>query len=176
MQKLLFYVFIFLSLSVIAETAPHAEAGLALTFPKERKTAPDFRLTLLDGSSVSLSDLNGQVVLLNFWATFCNPCRKEMPALQILWEKYRNQGLKIIAISIERGNQLDVEQYIKQARLSFPVGMDTSKHIQKAYEIKALPTTYIIGRDGKFIARAIGERKWANNSSLLYFKNLLKNK
>ncbi len=160
----------------MADTLPVSSAELPLTFPKERKVAPDFKLTLLNGNAISLSSLKGQVVLLNFWATFCSPCRKEMPALQTLWKKYKQQGLVIIAISIDQSDLQHVQQYIQNAKLTFPVGMDTNKSIRKNYEIKVLPTTYIIGRDGKFLARAIGDRNWASNTSLSYFENLLQNK
>ncbi len=176
MQKLLFYCFIFFSLSAKAETSPISLAELPLTFPKERKVAPDFKLVLLDGNSISLSSFKGKVVLLNFWATFCSPCRKEMPALETLWKKYKKQGLVVIAVSIDRSDQQHVQRYVQNAKLSFPVGIDTSKSIQRNYEVKALPITYIIGRDGKFIARAIGERHWANKTGLSYFENLLQNK
>ncbi len=176
MRKLFFYCFVFFSLSAVADTLPVSSTELPLTFPKERKVAPDFKLTLLNGNSISLSSLKGQVVLLNFWATFCSPCREEMPALQTLWKKYKQQGLVIIAVSIDQSDLQYVQQYIQNAELTFPVGMDTNKSIRRNYEIKVLPTTYIIGRDGKFLARAIGDRNWASNTSLSYFENLLQNK
>jgi len=173
MLKVLLCGLVILSFSANAETLPLPETKLHLTFPKEKKVAPDFSLPLLNGTSVSLADLKGHVVLLNFWATFCHPCREEMPALQSLWERYKDQGLMVIAVSVDYTNIKFIQKYMGNNKLTFPAGLDVNKNIRKKYEIKVLPTTYIIGRDGKFLARTRGERNWASTESFSYFKNLL---
>jgi len=158
---------------VNAGTNRELVSDLQLTFPKEIRHAPNFNSTLLNGNKISLSDYKGKLVLLNFWSINCAPCREEMPALQTLWDKFKVQGLVILAISVDRSSPKIVEQYIQNAELTFPVVLDSNSKIRKQYEVSALPMTYIIGRDGKFIAKAIGLRRWSSTASYLFFKKLL---
>jgi peroxiredoxin len=151
------------------------ELGLQLILPKKTLKAPEFALPSLDIKTISLSDYDGKVIVLNFWATFCAPCREEMPALQTLWTHHKSSGLVVLAVAIDQGDPDTVHNYINNIRTDFPVVIDT-KNIRKQYEVQVLPTSYIIGRDGKFIAKIIGSRDWSSNSSLAYFKNLLERK
>jgi len=154
---------------------PSFGTALHLTLPKQRIKAPEFSLSLLDNKKLALGELNGKIILLNFWATYCGSCREEMPALQALWEKYTQQGLVVIAISIEKNNIQVVKEYIDNKNISFPIAVDINK-MHKLYEVEVLPTSYIIGRDGKFIAKVVGSREWSSNESFDYFENLLNNK
>ncbi len=145
-----------------ADEAALAQAlkAMKVTVPQKVLSAPSFDLPGLKKGSMRLSDYKGKLVLLNFWASFCAPCRVEMPALENLWQRYRERGLVVLALSADRDNLKQVGRLIKEGGYSFPVLLDTEGEVRKTYEVRALPTTYLIGRDGRFIGRIIGEREW----------------
>jgi len=110
-------------------------------------TAPDVQITDLDGNPVALSDYHGQVILYNAWATWCPPCKAEMPVLQAYYEKYKDQGFVVIAI--EDGQPIDeVAAFAEQYGLTFQVWPDLEWKATTAWNIQALPTSYVIDRDG----------------------------
>ncbi len=160
---------------VFADAAALSQAlsSMKVTVPKARLLAPDFTLPDLKLGSVRLSDYRGKLVLLNFWASFCAPCRREMPALENLWQRYRDRGLVVLALSADRDNLKRVENFITEGDYSFPILLDTEGGVRKNYEIRALPTSYLIGRDGRFIGRVIGEREWDSERSQALIESLL---
>ena len=111
------------------------------------KLAPDFQLPGLDGQMVSLSDFRGKVVLLNFWATWCGPCRAEMPFLQQVHEERSGEGLVILAVNIGE-SQSEVEEFMESLNLSFLTVLDTSQKVARQYNIRGIPTTFFIDKDG----------------------------
>ncbi len=117
--------------------------------PQVDRLAPDFQLENLNGDMVQLNALRGRPVLLNFWATWCNPCRYEMPFLQALYEETRDDenGLVILAVDT-RENRSKVEQFISEAGFTFPVLLDTDAQVSTLYRIRAFPTTFFINKDG----------------------------
>jgi peroxiredoxin len=115
--------------------------------PEIGKAAPGFRLTDIDGQSISLSDFRGEPVLLNFWATWCGPCRMEMPYIQEVYDERSEPGLVILAINI--GESLTtVEEFMRDYNLSFPVLLDLEGNVAEKYNIRGIPTTYFIDSDG----------------------------
>ena len=111
--------------------------------------APDFQLQGLDGQTVSLSDFRGEPVLVNFWATWCGPCRSEMPFIQEIFDggEWSDKGLTILAVDI--GESLyTVKEFLDSNMLSFPVLLDTKQDVALKYNIRALPTTFLIDKDG----------------------------
>jgi peroxiredoxin len=110
--------------------------------------APGFELHTIHGEPVSLEHYRGQVVLLNFWATWCPPCRVEMPAFQRVYEEKRDQGFVVLAVSTDRAGVGVVRQFLDERNLTFPVAMATGQVIQDFGGIRALPTSFLIGRDG----------------------------
>jgi len=120
----------------------------------------EFTLPLLDGSSASLSSLKkGKVVILNFWATWCPPCRAEMPSMETLYNRYKDKGLEILAVDIGENAQT-VRQFIQRNNYTFPILLDTARQTSSIYGIEAIPTTFIISREGKIIGRVVGSIKW----------------
>lgn len=118
-------------------------------FLNEGDLAPDFEVPMIDGERIKLSNLKGQKVLVNFWATWCPPCKEEMPELQRFYEEYGDQ-IKIIAINAtgsERNEQV-VRNFLEEKDYTFPVGIDKNNKITDQYLAMTIPTSYFIGSDG----------------------------
>ena len=123
--------------------------------PRSGAVAPDFVLVDLQGTQHTLDDYQGRPVVLNFWATWCPPCRAEMPALQNVYEEYRDEGLVILAINV-RERPSTVQPFVDEYRLTFPVLIDGNAAVSAAYEQEAYPTTYFIDRNGRIREMAVG--------------------
>jgi len=125
-----------------------AAALLASTLAAHATPAPDFTLKTLDGPALRLAEQRGQVVLVNFWASWCAPCKVEMPHLNRLADKYRDIGVVLLAVNVDD----DPKKAAAEARklgINFPVLLDTAKTASKAYQLQAMPTTVLVDRDGK---------------------------
>ena len=146
---------------------------LGIIAPRVRLEAPAFSLTTIDGKRVGLEQFRGRLVVVNFWATFCAPCREEMPSMERLWQRLKGRGLVILAISVDRGSPQRVEEFVEQTGVSFPVLLDPKGKVRREYEIFALPTTYIVGRDGRFLGKVVGERVWDSDGFIELFERLL---
>ena len=117
--------------------------------PHKGFLAPDFNLTTLDGESIKLSDLRGQSVLVNVWATWCLPCRTEMPAMQRLYEDYSPQGFRVLAINNTVQDSIsDVKDFVTENQLTFPILLDPDGEATRLYQVRALPTSFFIDADG----------------------------
>ena len=114
---------------------------------EEGALAPDFLLGRLDGSELRLSDLRGQPVVLNFWATWCAPCRKEIPQFVDAYERHRGEGLVIVGVNMQEGKGI-VRPYAEDFGMTFPIAIDVDGEVADAYRILGLPTTYFIDREG----------------------------
>ena len=115
--------------------------------PEIGKLAPDFELSSLDGKVVSLSDFRGKPVFLNFWATWCGPCRFEMPFIQKMYEGLSNEGLVVLAVNVQE-NPTRVKEFVESFGLTFPVLLDTNSEVRLAYNIRGIPTTFFIDKNG----------------------------
>jgi len=119
--------------------------------------APDFQLVDLDGRNIRLADLRGKAVLLNFWATWCPPCKIEMPWFVELQKQYGPQGLQIVGVAMDEGNARDaVTKFAKEMSLNYTVLLGNDKVADQYGGVDALPTTFYIGRDGKIVTRVFG--------------------
>ena len=129
--------------------------------PKEGFSAPTFSLDTLNVvnsiTKVSLTDYRGQVVMINFWATWCSPCREEMPAIQSVYEEYQEQGLVVLAVNTTfQDNEFDVKDFVAEYNLSFPILLDRSGDVSQQYQLRGLPSTYFIDRRGVIQAVIVG--------------------
>lgn len=122
----------------------------------EGMEAPDFQLQTLDGKEMKLSELQGQAVLLNFWATWCEPCRDEMPAIQKVYEKHRDKGLEVVGVNIAE-SQLTVKGFVRQLDLTFPIVFDKERKVVDQYRIGPIPTSLFIDSDGKVVRMVKGQ-------------------
>jgi thiol-disulfide isomerase/thioredoxin len=137
------------------------------------KAAPDFTLLDTDGQQVSLQHFRGKVVFLNFWATWCIPCREEMPALEQLHQTYQAQGLAILSIDLKEGVD-QVRAFFQKHALSFPSLIDPNGSVFRDYLVAGMPTTYLIDRNGMLLARGVGGRDWTRAEALQLIQELLK--
>jgi len=123
--------------------------------------APGFSLTSVDGKEISLSDFKGKVVFLNFWATWCPPCRREIPSFIELVEKYKDDDFVVLGVAVdprEFENTDKVKPFIKQMGINYPIVYDTKGISQMYGGIRSIPTTFVINRDGKVVGRIVGSR------------------
>lgn len=121
--------------------------------------APDFTLPDIDGRDVRMSDLKGKVVLVNFWATWCPPCRAEIPSMERAWSKLKEGGIAMLAIHVG-GDTNNIWPFLSEFNVTFPVLIDKSSSVSKAWQTIGLPTTYIADGQGRKALRAIGGREW----------------
>jgi len=143
--------------------------------PKIGKVAPDFSLVDLNDKEVRLSDLRGKVVFLNFWATWCKPCKEEMPSMEILHRNFQKDGLVVLAVSIDRVTTTkDIPPFIKSMNLSFPVLIDSWGKTDMPYKRMGVPETFIIDQQGVIREIVIGPRDWTRLDSLTVLTGLLK--
>jgi cytochrome c biogenesis protein CcmG/thiol:disulfide interchange protein DsbE len=139
------------------------------------KPAPDFQLPDLNDKETRLSDYRGKVVFLNFWATWCKPCREEMPSMEVLYKSFEKDGLVILAVSIDRvTTKKDIPPFVKGLNLSFPVLVDSWGQTDKRYKLMGVPETYIIDQEGTLREKVIGPRDWTRLDNLQILTQLLK--
>jgi thiol-disulfide isomerase/thioredoxin/Cu/Ag efflux protein CusF len=136
--------------------------------------APDFTLPTLSGDAVRLADLRGRVVLLNFWATWCVPCRTEMPAIEEVYQRYKNRGLEVVAVNMDKLSTAGVEAFGKEVAVTFRIVLDPSWATARDYRVLGLPTTYLIDRAGNVVVREVGERDWMDSVSRMAVEGLLR--
>ncbi len=137
-------------------TAPTDTTTISSTpAPITGAPAPDFTLTDISGTKVRLGDLQGKPVVLNYWATWCVPCKDEMPAIEAAYQEHKDKGLRVLAINADEGLS-EVTSFVKSLDLTFDVLMDPGLTVNEAYRVRAYPTSFFVGRDGTIVAMQIG--------------------
>jgi peroxiredoxin len=126
--------------------------------PQSFPQAPDFELQDLQGNVVRLSDFSGNVIILDFWATWCPPCKAEIPGFIKLYDEYKDQGLEIIGIAADQGGQSVVQQFANEYGINYPILMYTMKVVSDYGGIRGIPTTFIINKDGQVVNKFVGYR------------------
>ena len=144
---ILFLGIVWIWVSVIP---PDETTSGAIPAPQEGFQAPDFTLSTLDSQIITLSDLRGKAILLNFWATWCPPCRSEMPAMQTVYKDYGSSGkFVILAVNSTLQDRMeDVGSFVVEQGLTFPVLLDTDGEVSNLYQVRSMPTSFFIDPDG----------------------------
>jgi thiol-disulfide isomerase/thioredoxin len=187
MKRILLIAFVLLAPSIAFADPMDLPAAVKDAFSKaglpvlrEKRSPKDFTLNTLntvnaiDGNRVTLSGLKGKVVFLNFWATWCPPCRAEMPSMEILHQRFQNDGLVFLSVDIRESSE-EVQKFLTNNKLTFTTALDTSGSVSNDYNIQAIPSTYIIDRDGKIIISSVGGRNWNTPGIIAAFEALLRN-
>src|SRR3972149_5715772 len=134
--------------------------------------AVDFTLKDLDNKRISLKNYRGKVVMLNFWATWCTPCRLEMPSMEKLHRQFKDTGFVVLAVAAG-GKAEGVSAFVKEYHITFYTLLDTDQGVAEEYKVWALPTTYFINAEGKIIGRVNGSRDWSAKEATQYISSLL---
>ncbi len=134
--------------------------------------APDFSLPRLGGGEVALGGLRGQVVLVNFWATWCKPCEDEMPAMETLYQELRDEGLELLAVSVDDDPGV-VEEFAERLGISFPLLLDPDKEVAQAYQTFRFPETFLVDGEGVVVERYIGPKEWDAPAYVARIRRLL---
>jgi len=136
--------------------------------------APEFRaLDIATGDSVGLSDYRGKVTLVNIWATWCGPCREEMPSMQQAYAQLKDRGFEIAAVSIDESSIEDVRAFQREFGLTFDILHDRSGRIQQVYQTTGVPESFLVDRDGVIVKRLIGIHNWASEANIAQIERLL---
>lgn len=149
---------LFLSLGTVAADAGKPGAGQLTPLPGQPES-PDFSLEDMDGEHHRLADYRGQVVVVNFWATWCPPCRDELPSLQRLWEDKRDDGLVVLGVNVAEDAD-SIFFFTADYPVDFPLLLDRDSEVIEAWPVVGIPTTFIVDRDGRMIYRAVGAREF----------------
>jgi thiol-disulfide isomerase/thioredoxin len=145
----------------VSSTAPKPAAKAKSAAPAEARAEagdvmPAYSAKLLDGKSFDVATEKGNVVLINVWATWCGPCRFETPELQALHEKYSPRGLKIVGVSVDEGGDAGVKDFVNEYKITYPIAVDAEGRVASVLRTTVLPTSVLIGRDGRIVWRKIG--------------------
>jgi len=133
--------------------------------------APAFELTTVDGKSIELSALRGKVIVLNFWATWCGPCKEEMPALDRLSRRFDPTDVAVLTITAEH-EYTRIKQFMNQLNSSLPVLLDTQRDVASAFMVRGLPTTVFVAKNGTVVGRAVGPREWDGADAFSFIERL----
>ncbi len=143
-------------------------ARVGESFPAGKK-APNFTLKTADGSVIELRKLKGKVVVVNFWATWCGPCRAEIPALSDVYERYKSKGLEIVGISVDEEGWKEVSSFTRRYAIPYPIVIDNGNALRAFGNFTAIPMTFIIDKEGNIVDRHLG------SLSKEAFENMIKN-
>jgi thiol-disulfide isomerase/thioredoxin len=144
---------------IVLSRVPPAASRQSTPAPGAREgfSAPDFTLDRLNGGQMTLSEMRGQVVLINIWATWCVPCRIEMPALEQAYQDYRDQGLVVLGVNATyQDSEKDIAPFIQQFGMTFPILLDRTGRVDQSYEVRGLPTSFFVDRQGMIRYVSIG--------------------
>jgi cytochrome c biogenesis protein CcmG, thiol:disulfide interchange protein DsbE len=162
MKKLTFIICLFLLIAMGPSAPGNTSSNKISPLNSDNiinSKAPDFTLKDLTGKNVALSTFKGKVVLLNFWATWCPPCRAEMPALNKLYHSLKPRGLEVVSVSTDRSLS-DINDFLEKHKVDFPILFDGERSAAKLYRVFSMPTTFLIDKNGMIVEKFYGEYNW----------------
>jgi thiol-disulfide isomerase/thioredoxin len=150
------------------------EAPVEVAQVAEKKPVPDITVNSLQNVPLKLSDLKGKVVLLNFWATWCPPCREEMPAMMKLNKAMAGKPFQMVTVSIDEGGVPEIESFFKSSGYSLPTYTDQGGTAQKVYGITGVPESFVIDKNGILVKKVIGPLAWDSPETVTFLEGLMK--
>ena len=163
--------------SGVSEVPQESKSAQGVVFKKGGPAlgtpAAEFKLIDLEGKWLSLSDYKGKVVLLNFWATWCGPCRVEMPSMEVLYQEFKKDGFEILAISSDHQGSIVTRPFVEAQALTFPILHDADYRVSGTYGIRTLPMSYLVDRQGILRHRVFGARDWNSKEAWVFIEELL---
>jgi peroxiredoxin len=174
--RLLLTIFLVLVVAIPIILISLKERGAPSRFIRplqEGRPAPGFSFPDLEGRKVSLSDFRGKVVLVNIWATWCPPCRDEMPSMQKLYENFRGEHFEMLAVSIDADGHEAVAPFIQKLNLTFPVLLDLKGKTKGLYRITGVPESFIVDKEGILVNKVIGPMDWSSQQVFDFFQELI---
>ncbi|MBL4606649.1 MAG: TlpA family protein disulfide reductase [Pseudomonadales bacterium] len=135
--------------------------------------APEISLSDNNGLTISSKNLQGQLILVNFWATWCSPCLTEMPALDRLYRRYKNQGFSLLAVNTDSHQRKRINTIARKLALTFPILLDENEVLSKQFGVSGMPASYVIDREGRLIAYIEGARDWDSETAHEWLENML---
>jgi len=170
-----FSLLVLLSLAIFLQSTTAAAASNIHTLTKVpgNPEAPEFNLEDQDGNFLKMSDYKGKVVIVNFWATWCPPCRKEMPSMQRAWEILQKEDIMMLAINVGEDSD-QIFSFTAEYPVEFPLIMDTDSSVVRQWKVRGLPTTYIVNPAGQIVYQAIGDREWDSEEIMNQIRKLKK--
>jgi peroxiredoxin len=150
-RRIIYSILLLLGLAWIFVSADRSGASTSgkIPAPQQGFLAPDFELKMPTGESVKLSDLRGQAVLVNLWATWCPPCRAEMQSIEKVYQEYKDEGFTVLAVNMTyQDDPFAVVPFVNEQKLTFPILLDETGEMANAYQLRSLPSSYFIRRDG----------------------------
>jgi peroxiredoxin len=158
-RRIIYLVILMLGFAWIFVSADRSGVSTSGKIPAPQRgfLAPDFELKTLEGERIRLSDLRGQAVLLNLWATWCPPCREEMQSIEKVYQEYKDRGFTVLAVNMTyQDDPSAVRPFVEEQGLTFPILLDETGEMANAYQLKSLPSSYFIRRDGVINEVVIG--------------------
>jgi len=140
---------------------------------KGNKALPSLNLEGLNGKKVDLKSFRGKVIFLNFWATWCGPCKEEMPSMEILYRQFKDRNFVFLTISVDYEGSKPVREFIEKSGYTFPVLVDPKSETLDIFEVTGIPTTFVIDKQGKMLGKAIGPRDWNSSEIVSYLTQLV---
>jgi len=176
MRNLILIILLILvgSAAFLSYRSNHIPAQEPVKSVVEGEVAPDFKLEDTKGNIVSLSDLRGKVVMVNFWATWCPPCKEEMPSMEELNKALAGDDFVMLAINTENNGRTVVPEFLEKTPYNFPILYDDEGVVQKRYGVYKFPESFIVNKEGIVVQKIIGPLHWSGIKTISYFKKLIK--
>lgn len=174
MSKYLRLLLLALLLSLAACNRNEIGGQGGVSGPVEQKPAPGLTVTALNGTYLNLADLKGKVVMLNFWATWCPPCREEIPAMMKLNSAMAGKPFQMVAVSIDEGGKPAIEAFFRESGYSLPAYLDPDNKGARTYGITGVPETFIIDKNGILVKKVIGPLAWDSPDVTAFLEGLIK--
>ncbi len=140
---------------------------------RDKKRAPEFSLAGLNGNQVALKTLKGKVILLSFWATWCGPCKEELPLFEALHRQFMGNNLTVLTVAVDEGGTIPVKNFVAKYGYTFHILIDSKSKILDLYGVERIPTTFLIDKKTRIVGKALGPRNWKSPEANSLFNRLI---